>query len=195
MTIYKSTKTHRNASLQAKNTLGFTLIEFMVAIAILAILLAVALPSFSYWMAKNESDYVTDLLYRQMQGAREHAINHNRKVTLCGIDATGKCIDKAFTKLVIFIDDNKNNIVDITTDPKTTEAVISETAFNTPRGSLKLNIAGGAVSFKPDGSSSTASSYIYCPKSTSYTQLQKKITLSNSGRSYVQNTETGNCTI
>ncbi|MDZ7925522.1 MAG: prepilin-type N-terminal cleavage/methylation domain-containing protein [Marinagarivorans sp.] len=107
MTIYKSTKTHRNASLQAKNTLGFTLIEFMVAIAILAILLAVALPSFSYWMAKNESDYVTDLLYRQMQGAREHAINHNRKVTLCGIDATGKCIDKAFTKLVIFIDDNK----------------------------------------------------------------------------------------
>ncbi|MDZ7923260.1 MAG: GspH/FimT family protein [Marinagarivorans sp.] len=131
---------------------------------------------------KTRSDYVTDLLFRQMQGAREHAINHNRKVTLCGIDATGKCIDKAFTKLVIFIDDNKNNIVDITTDPKTTEAVISETAFNTPRGSLKLNIAGGAVSFKPDGSSenTAAGLHFIAQKALAIHNYRRKFLLSNS---------------
>ena len=192
MTIYKRTKTYHDLSPQTKNTLGFTLIEFMVALAILAILLAVALPSFSYWMAKNESDYVTDLLSRQMQGAREHAINHNREVTLCGTNATGECVKTAFTKLVIFIDENANKSV------QDSETVITETTLNAPRGSLTLKI--GAVGdlaaiFKQDGSSSTASSYVYCPKNASYTQLRKKITLSNTGRSYVQPADATDCAI
>ncbi len=183
MTIKTSTKTLRHLGLKRH---GFTLIEFMVALAILAIMLAVALPSFSYWQSKNEADYVTDLIYRQLQSAREHAINHNTSVTVCGINAQKVCSSSGFSSLVMFLDAGTLKTLD------SSDTLLTEAPIKIPRGSLKLN-TDTLLKFKSDGSTSTAASFIYCPNNKSNVQLQYKITLNTAGRTYVGATATGDC--
>ena len=67
---------------------GFTLIELMVTITVLAILLAVAVPSFDGIRLSNRlTSYATDLLAGS-QLARTEAIKRNAPVTMC-VSANG----------------------------------------------------------------------------------------------------------
>lgn len=61
---------------------GFTLIELMVAIAVLAILIAVAVPSFADFMEKARLRGGADALSSQFALARAEAMRADRNVTL-----------------------------------------------------------------------------------------------------------------
>lgn len=167
------------------------MIELMVVIAIIAIMLAVAVPGFGYWQAKNDATYMTDLLYRQLQGAREHAINQNQNVTLCGVNANKECVGSDFTSLVMFVDVNGDKEID--TGEDSTETVISESGIQKPKGTVTLNITAKAVVFKPDGTAIAYGSFIYCPSNNSYTQLKQKITVSPAGRPFIGEAATTDC--
>ncbi|BCD96907.1 GspH/FimT family pseudopilin [Marinagarivorans cellulosilyticus] len=155
---------------------GITLIELLIAISIVAILAATALPSMTYWQAKNAADTTTHILFQQLQAAREFAINQGSAVSLCGINTHGKCSPNNIIALQIFIDSNKNKHQD------NHEMLLAQTTLPN-RGELTLN-AHTAIRMKADGSSNTPASFIYCP-SIPEASLIRKITISFSGRSYI----------
>lgn len=155
---------------------GFSLIEFMIALSIVAILLFTALPGFHYWRAKTESQLIAYTLYTQLQTARELAISRGATVSICGSNANGECQLRNFDYLQIFIDANKNKIHD------KNEILISTTTLKMA-GQLRLN-SHTSLNFTSNGRSNTPASFIYCPANTAE-QLIQRVTLSFTGRPYI----------
>ena len=63
-------------------TTGFTLIELMVAIAVLGVLLAQAVPSYSKWIANTRVRTTTDAIQNGLILAKAEALRRNTKVQL-----------------------------------------------------------------------------------------------------------------
>jgi type IV fimbrial biogenesis protein FimT len=72
---------------------GFTLLELMVTLTVVAILGIIAVPNFHTFMLNQRRDSVVDALTASLQYARNQALNLNEKTTLCagqpGISCTG----------------------------------------------------------------------------------------------------------
>ena len=65
-----------------KSCAGFTLIELMVAITVLAIMLFIALPNFAVWMQNTQIRTAGEAVLNGMQLARAEAIRRNVNVEL-----------------------------------------------------------------------------------------------------------------
>jgi len=61
--------------------IGFTLIELMITIVVLAVLVAIALPSFQSIIEKRRLVGAADNLYADLQYARSEAIKQNKIIT------------------------------------------------------------------------------------------------------------------
>jgi len=62
---------------------GFTLVELMITIAVLAILIALATPSFTSVINSNRLTAQANNLMADLQLARSEAVRRNRKVSVC----------------------------------------------------------------------------------------------------------------
>jgi len=76
---------------------GFTLIELMIAIAVAAVLLTVAIPSFKHITMANQLNTTANSIVNALNAARMEALNRNRETRFCsnnqaknGNDALGK---------------------------------------------------------------------------------------------------------
>jgi type IV fimbrial biogenesis protein FimT len=67
---------------------GFTLVELMVTIALLAILLFAAVPSFTQWSRNNQLRSTTESLQNGLRLARTQAMTSNRQVVFSLTNAT-----------------------------------------------------------------------------------------------------------
>jgi len=67
----------------SRHARGFSLVELMVTIAVLAILLAIGIPSFASLIASNRLTSATNELVAALQTARTEAIRRNVRVTVC----------------------------------------------------------------------------------------------------------------
>jgi len=100
---------------KTKNT-GFTLVELMVTISILAIMLSIAVPSFSK-MIKNNNIYAgTNELVSALILTRSEALKRSNDVTLCTSDDQTTCAGSSELDYgkgwVIFLDCNKDGAID-----------------------------------------------------------------------------------
>lgn len=66
-----------------KKLYGFTLVELMVVVALLAIFASIALPSFDYLIGKNRVQSATNELLGLIQSARALAVESNASVSVC----------------------------------------------------------------------------------------------------------------
>ena len=64
------------------NQHGFTLVEAIVVFAIMAILSAIAIPSFSTWRDSSQDKSIAREILYGLRTARSLAINQNRKITV-----------------------------------------------------------------------------------------------------------------
>ena len=71
---------------------GFTLIELMITIALLAILLFVAVPNFSGFVASSRLTASKELLISSVAFARSEAIKRGESVAVCRTDDAATCI-------------------------------------------------------------------------------------------------------
>ena len=84
---------HRELSrrLAGRTQSGFTLVELMVAIAVLAILASIATPSFQGIVAENRATSAANELLATLQFARSAAIAQSRQVTVCPSSSPPTC--------------------------------------------------------------------------------------------------------
>lgn len=67
---------------------GFTLIELMVAVAVLAILVSIGVPALQGFIESSRLRAATHDLYSDLQLARLEAIRRNQRVTVCKANAS-----------------------------------------------------------------------------------------------------------
>ncbi|MCL1074177.1 GspH/FimT family pseudopilin [Shewanella dokdonensis] len=138
---------------------GFTLVELIITLLILAILLGVAVPS----LAELQRHYRTDSAIRQLQQllafARNHAISYRSRVTVCHLEDS-RCVDGDWQPGVsIFIDRNGNQQLD--SDDK----LLLESGPFHSQDSLFYNRT--TVRFLADGLASGSNGTLsYCPEKT-----------------------------
>ncbi|MFP4294722.1 MAG: GspH/FimT family pseudopilin [Halothiobacillaceae bacterium] len=74
-----------------EKTTGFSLIELMITIAVLAIVLAIAVPSFSFLVQSNRATTLANDLTTAITFARSEAIRRGENVTLCSSNDGNDC--------------------------------------------------------------------------------------------------------
>jgi type IV fimbrial biogenesis protein FimT len=74
---------------------GFTLVELMITIAVLAILIALATPSFTSVINSNRLAAQANNLTADLQLARSEAVRRNRRVSVCRTTDGAACAARA----------------------------------------------------------------------------------------------------
>jgi type IV fimbrial biogenesis protein FimT len=72
---------------------GFTLVELTVVAALIALLAAMAEPSFVAWHVRERVDAGAGALFASLAHARSAAIRRGERVVVCRIEADGNCGD------------------------------------------------------------------------------------------------------
>ena len=91
---------------------GFTIVELMVTVAIAAILLAVAVPSFTSFAQKRAVSQKTVQVRNALELARGLALSQRQILTVCTVDASNSCVSSEGLRLLVFRDDNDNKDFD-----------------------------------------------------------------------------------
>jgi len=91
-----------------KKNSGFTLIELMITLAIVAILLTVGVPSLKTFMQGNQLVAATNELVSALHVARSEAIKHNVRVSVCESSDGANCTATGNWEngWIVFIDGN-----------------------------------------------------------------------------------------
>lgn len=86
-------------------TRGFTLVELLVTVAVLGVLLAVAVPSFTDMMRNNRSLAAANELVSALNAARSEAIKRGARVSLCPSTNGTSCSGTAWQSgWIVFFD-------------------------------------------------------------------------------------------
>lgn len=102
--------------MSCKHSNGFTLVELMVVIAIVAVLLTLALPSFEGSMRSNRVATTTNEMIASLALARSEAIRSSRTSRLCASSDGATCVGTWNDGWIVATDNDAN--------PVTTEQVI-----------------------------------------------------------------------
>lgn len=125
---------------------GFTLIELMVTVAVLAVLVGIAAPGFRRIIHANRLTTAANEVVAALQAARVEAIRRNSRVTLCPSTDGSTCTGTDWTRLIVYTT-KTNGTREVIKDVATTQ----QNAGITVSGVLSSGTAVSAVSFGADG--------------------------------------------
>lgn len=92
---------------------GFTLLELMITIAIAAILLAIAIPSFQSTIARSQLTTKTNDFLAGLASARTEAIKNNTRAVMCASANGVACNGAAWTGgWLVFVDADRDGVLD-----------------------------------------------------------------------------------
>ena len=164
-----------------KSKAGFTLIELMVAIGVIAILSVIALPSLNNFMVKMRVDNEITEMHRLLLTARNMAINTGKNTTVCPL-SNGQCTSNWQNEISVFTN-NSNNIATNSSFAAPDKLVKTKAAI---KSGDKLQFTNASVIYAPSGRlliPTVSLTFRYCPKNNA--DESRGIDLSISGRSYL----------
>lgn len=163
-------------------TKGFSLIELMITIALLAILLAFAGPGFQELIERNKIRTITDEFYTAFNAARSESIKRNQPVTICA-SSTGATCDAANwdSGWLIFTDEDGNGDVNA-------GEVITQVGSALPSGYTLRAAApySSSITMNPDGAiNGVNGAFRVCPHDADITK-SRSISFLSVGRPRLQ---------
>jgi type IV fimbrial biogenesis protein FimT len=155
---------------------GFSLLELMIVLAVAAILMNLALPSFSSFINNQERKSALYGLMGVFAFARQHAVMTGAIVTVCPLDATDTCGRDWNGDIHAFLDPNNSRKL---IGPKALLRTVS------PSGNGRLIVRSlnrSFFQFRPTGFvHSDLGNVTWCPKSRD-ASLAGQIIISRGGR-------------
>ena len=154
---------------------GFTLIEMMMVLIIVALVVGVAVPGMRDTMNRTRAVSAMMELHALINLARQTAITRNSEITVCGVDGNLKCTEPwDGNPTLVFEDTNRNRSFD------QSEFIAAETNL-TRSGRIRWQASGGRdyLRFRFDGSAKEFGSFYYCVKSELGAPNQKLVISAN----------------
>lgn len=146
MQVGESGRRSRSFESRWKAGRGFTLIELLVTIAILAIVLALAIPNFTALIISNRLTANANELVGSLQLARSEAVSRNTRVTVCrSVNGTTCTTSSGQGSWVTFVDPAGGN--------PTSANTLRVAVIKAP---VMASNAAARITFRPDGLARTA---------------------------------------
>ncbi|GAA5317384.1 MAG: hypothetical protein AseanaTS_25890 [Candidatus Pelagadaptatus aseana] len=144
-----------------KNTLGYSLLEMVITLAVAAILLSIGLPSFTEQIEEQRNEQVINRLYTILQQTRHRAVSQKQPTTLCKTADFSTCGGDWGQGILIFTDQNLDGRRD---DNETIHLTVND-LFD--EGNLHWRSFGNKryLQFLPTGSTNYQNgTFTYCDK-------------------------------
>ncbi|HAV47359.1 MAG TPA: general secretion pathway protein GspH, partial [Psychrobacter sp.] len=143
---------------------GFTLIELIVTVAVLAIILMIATPYILQQLASMEAKRIEGQIKNTLKLAKAESIIRRQDLLVCLSNDGGVCNRDSYKKLLLFLDTNNNNNFDVGVD-----GLLEEQALEPKYSTLYLRVGNKRHYTKFWGDSGSPRGHFghikYCPTS------------------------------
>jgi type IV fimbrial biogenesis protein FimT len=93
-------------------SLGFSLVELVAALAVLAVATTLAVPSFASIVQASKSASARDQVMMMLYSARNTAVSRRQEVIVCAGSAIAGCTSNWSDGAIVFADVNRNRVLD-----------------------------------------------------------------------------------
>ena len=179
MKSYKALPT-RQKQFQPNNEQGFTLVELIVTIAVLAILTMIATPYILEQLARMEAKRIESQIRNTLTLAKAESYIRRQDLLVCLSNNGAICDRDSYKQLLLFLDRNNNKNFDLGVDD-----LLEEQALEPKYSTLYLRVGDKRHYTKFWGDSGKPRGHFghfkYCPTST-YNHTMYQISFSQGGR-------------
>lgn len=184
-TVFTKTKRHKKSATGDESIAihmtkqGFTLVELMITVAILAILVTVAAPAIQTKLASMEAKRIQSQIKHSLALAKAESYIRKENVLVCLSTEEGHCQRDGGTMLLVFLDKSNSKNYDAQVD-----VLIDQQALNLKYSTLSLRVGNRRHYTKFWGDSGTPRGHFghikYCP-TVAYNKAMYLISFNQSG--------------